>query len=175
MANVFQRLWNMLAAGSVTAADDSGPVMRLQVKVGYMEVHTLPAPQQFGFSSVPPIGSDAAAHYIGGDRSNGFITATNHQPTRPTGKQAGEAMVFNAFGMQIYLSENGITINGGGKPIVITNSPTLTQNGDFHATGAIIAGFGTVGQVGMTTHTHTQPQDSHGDSEQPTNAPTAGT
>jgi phage gp45-like len=110
--------------------------------------------QQFGFSSVPPSGSDAVLACIAGDRSNSAVIATGNSPSRPMNKVAGESVVFNAFGITIYLSQNGIMINGGGKPISITNCPTLTQNGDIHATGAVIAGFGGADQVGLQTHKH---------------------
>lgn len=52
---------------------------------------------------------------------------------------------------------------------------TATLKGDLHVTGAVIAGFGGGDQVGVQTHTHMQPVDSHGDTEAPTNPPTAGT
>lgn len=70
--------------------------------------------------------------------------------------------------------------NGGGiivtSPATVTvNAPTSIFNGDVHATGAVIAGYGGADQVGLQTHTHAQAPDSHGDTEQPTNAPTAGT
>jgi phage baseplate assembly protein V len=180
MPSVLTRLWNALAGGVVQVADDTGPVMKLQIKVGYLETHTLPAPQQFGFSSVPPVDSDVLAHYFAGDRSNGVITGTNHQPTRPTGKKPGESMQFNAFGMQIYLSESGIMINGGGMPVTVTNSPTVTMGTSesptaLHVTGPVIAGFGGVSQVGLQTHSHPQPNDSAGDGEEPTGPPTPGT
>lgn len=51
----------------------------------------------------------------------------------------------------------------------------VTVTGNLHVTGAIIAGYGSAGQVGLQTHTHSQGADSHGDSEVETNAPTAGT
>lgn len=45
---------------------------------------------------------------------------------------------------------------------------------DIKTTGGVVAGFGTGDQVGLQTHTHTQGPDSHGDTEAPTAAPTAG-
>lgn len=50
-----------------------------------------------------------------------------------------------------------------------------TYPGDLKIAGNVISGFGTGDQVGLQTHTHTQPNDSHGDAEQPTSAPSAGT
>jgi hypothetical protein len=47
--------------------------------------------------------------------------------------------------------------------------------GNLHVTGAVIAGYGGGDQVTLQQHKHTQPPDGRGDTEQPTNPPTAGT
>ncbi len=49
-----------------------------------------------------------------------------------------------------------------------------TYAGDLVTAGEVIAKSG-VGQVGLSTHSHHQPADSHGDTEGPTAAPTGGT
>jgi phage baseplate assembly protein V len=125
---LFRRIWNMLAAGTVAAINDTGTVMQLQIQLGYMEVHTLPAPQHFGFSSVPPVGSNTVSVYIAGDRSNGIIVATNNQTLRPANKQSGEAMVYDAWGRQIYLSVAGIVVNANGAPVTVNDATTVTIN-----------------------------------------------
>lgn len=56
----------------------------------------------------------------------------------------------------------------------ILGEPGSVYPGDLKIAGDVIAGEGTGGSVGLKTHTHTQPNDSHGDTEQPTAAPTAG-
>jgi hypothetical protein len=54
-------------------------------------------------------------------------------------------------------------------------STGVTMDTPFlHVSGAVIAGYGGGDQVGVQTHTHPQLPDSHGDSEQPTQAPTPG-
>lgn len=58
---------------------------------------------------------------------------------------------------------------------LITAPPGSVYTGDIKTSGNVIAGFGTGTQVGLETHQHTQAADSHGDAEQPTNAPTPGT
>jgi len=78
-----------------------------------------------------------------------------------------------------------------GKPFIVNGNLVINGNlqfsgnieaadgtlytGNIHTAGAMIAGYGTGGQVGLQTHTHTQPDDSHGDVEGPTAAPTGGT
>ena len=59
--------------------------------------------------------------------------------------------------------------------VVTITAKTVVLTGDLHVNGAVIGGFGGSDQIGLQTHTHHQPNDSRGDSEQPTNAPTAGT
>ena len=73
------------------------------------------------------------------------------------------------------------TVNG---PLVVTGNLQLEggiqsqtggiYGGNLETSGNVIAGVGG-GSVGLLTHKHAQPNDSHNDVEQPTAAPTAGT
>ena len=54
-------------------------------------------------------------------------------------------------------------------------TPLMLVEGAIGATGDITAFYGTGASVGVATHTHTQGDDSHGDTEAPVSAPTAGT
>jgi phage baseplate assembly protein V len=155
-AKLWRRIWNTLAAVTVTQADDTGPVMLLQLKIGYIENNDMvPAVQQFGFASVPPLQSDGVAAFVGGDRSNGVVIGTNNQGARFKGKQPGESVVHNGFGVSIYLAKTGLVIDGGGMNITINNAPTVTQNGDLNVTGEIRRGFGTGAEVTLGGHEHT--------------------
>ncbi len=79
-------------------------------------------------------------------------------------------------------SGDPVTVNGN---VVVTGNLRLEGNiesqnggtyaGDLKTSGNVIAGFGGGDQVGLQTHSHAQGNDGHGDYEQPTNAPTAGT
>jgi|WetSurMetagenome_2_1015567.scaffolds.fasta_scaffold02788_5 hypothetical protein len=104
-------------------------------------------------------------------------------------KDDGSFNISDKFGNVISSNSAGITATpaNGGTFLVngnfavsgtVTASPsgaTFTVGGNLAATGTIVAGQGGAGQVGLQTHTHTQAADSHGDTEQPTAAPTAGT
>ena len=54
-------------------------------------------------------------------------------------------------------------------------APTIVLDGETRGTGEVYAKYGSGDQVSVTQHEHTQPNDSHGDAEQPTAAPTPGT
>lgn len=51
----------------------------------------------------------------------------------------------------------------------------LDASGNLRVSGEVYSNYGLSNQNGLSTHTHTQPNDSHGDTEQPTSAPTPGT
>lgn len=143
LERLWRRVWNMLAVGSIGTVDDTGTAQRAQVKLGYLE--TVPAAsvvQQFGLASVPPPGTDAVVIFLAGNRASGVVIGTNNQSLRPTGQNPGETTLFNAFSMSVALTESGIVISGGGKPVTVTN-------GDLHA-GNIVA-TGTVAVTGEIT------------------------
>lgn len=58
---------------------------------------------------------------------------------------------------------------------VFIEAPITEATGDLRVLGAITAGYGGGDQVGLQSHTHTQGNDSHGDSEAPTSPATPGT
>lgn len=80
-------------------------------------------------------------------------------------------------GTWVLTDKPGNVLQGDANGIAATpvSGKPFKVNGPIQATGSIIAGFGGGDQVGLQTHTHTQANDSHGDTEEPTSAPTAGT
>ncbi|MDE2342912.1 MAG: phage baseplate assembly protein [Betaproteobacteria bacterium] len=166
---LWRRIWNAIGFGALSLIDDTGPVQLAQVKLNTPEIRDgVPVVQLFGLSGNAPVNSNAVLLFLGGDRSNAIVVATNNQGSRPRNQNPGESTLYNNFGMSVALTENGIVINGGGMPVTVTN-------GDLHVVGAVIAGYGTADQVGVQSHLHDQEPDSAGDVQKPTNAPTAGT
>ena len=104
-----------------------------------------------------------------------FHPISNKAWTPPGGAQDDRIVRNNSKGsggvMLVALDANG---NVKTKAYV-NNSGTMTITGDLHVTGAVIAGYGGSDQVGLQTHRHPQPNDSAGDVEHDTNAPTPGT
>jgi hypothetical protein len=119
----------------------------------------------------------------------------NPNPQKPFAMGFGQATSGSIGGTTFQLDASGnllvsgtvqrsITLKFGGATLVLDASGTITAtpgastnfvvSGNLHVTQAIIAGFGGADQVGVQTHTHAQPVDSHGDTEQETIKPTAG-
>ena len=125
----------MVGRGRTTASpNDTGSVQMLQLTLGPLETRDgTPRLAEFGFTSAPPVGSDAVLVFFGGNRKTGVVIATGNQATRPKGLLPGEVMIYDAFGKSIYLSqENGIVINANGAPLAVNNASTamLNSSGD---------------------------------------------
>ena len=64
--------------------------------------------------------------------------------------------------------------NSPGKTVEIKGTTSITFDGDLRVKGNVIAGYGSSNKT-LLNHTHSQPNDSHGDAEAETNPPTNNT
>jgi phage baseplate assembly protein V len=131
---IMQRLWRrvqlMSSWGRVTFSDDSKSAQLLQIKLNDSETRdATPRIAEFGFSSMPPNGSDVLVVFLAGDRSKGVVVATGHQASRPLGLAAGESMVYDLWGKSIYLTASGgIVVEAQGTPVTVNNATVVTIN-----------------------------------------------
>ncbi|KHJ62340.1 phage baseplate assembly protein V [Burkholderia glumae] len=134
MTGIFDRIRNLFGRGRITLVDDSGPVQIVQLRMNGLEV---PAGRfrvpEFGFSSNPPIGSDAVAGHVAGDRSAGVVVGTNHQQSRPRGLSPGESILYSQDGKSVYLKNGAIVVEAKGQDVVVNDAANITWtcSGDF--------------------------------------------
>lgn len=113
------------------------------------------------------------------DKSGNSVAMTADGMTLTDSK--GNVVAMAAGGIAITpASGNPCTVNG---PLVVNGNLQIsgtiqnvggaTYAGDIKTTGDVVAKFG-VSSVTLSTHVHAQGNDSHGDTEVPTNAPTGG-
>ncbi|OBU85878.1 phage baseplate assembly protein V [Chromobacterium subtsugae] len=162
-----RRVWMLLGRGRITApASDGGPVQVLQVQMGRDETRDhLRRLADYGFTSHPPVGSDAVVLFPLGDRNNGVVVATNHQGSRMTGLKPGEVAIFDNRGQSVYLTAGGIVVNGAGLPLTVNNTPTVTVNAsagvklntpELDVSGLIKAGGDIIDNAGSNAHSMAQ-------------------
>ena len=124
--------------GRVTVVDDTGPVQKLQVKLGPLEIiDGMPAPHDYGFTSNPPVGSDVLVNFVGANRTNGVVVAIGSQSYRMKNLESGEVAIYDKLGQSVHLTAAGIVIMSAGLPITINGDIQL--NGSLNATGDIVA------------------------------------
>lgn len=184
MRDVLDRLQNritrMFARGVLSFVDDSKTIQYVQAKLNALEtIGDIPRIAEYGFTSNPPLGSEALVICGGGDRTNGVVIATSNAQFRVTALKSGEVCIHDNSGQKVYLSQSGMVLDGGGKPITITNTPDiLADTPMLKCTGDILDNCNTNTRTmsGMRTvangHTHTIPNVQTGGTTVTSNPPT---
>lgn len=142
-------LGRLFGFGRVTSIDDSGDAQVLQVTqgasgTGFKDrvLDKLFRLSQFGIASVPPLKTSALLLHLGGDRSQTFVIATHHSPSRPKNLQPGDSALYDVRGAIIKLTADGLEIDCAGGAAVIRNYSSCTFEGDIHVTGDVISRSG---------------------------------
>ncbi|KWT89361.1 MULTISPECIES: phage baseplate assembly protein V [unclassified Variovorax] len=130
-ASAIEKLWRrmmlVVGRGRITTGNDAGMVQTQQVKIGEVEVRdNTKRVAEYGFTSMPLPGCHAVVIFVGGDRSNGVIVATNDQNHRLKNLLPGEVAIYDDLGQSVWLKRTGIEVKGAGLPIKIFDTPTVT-------------------------------------------------
>lgn len=127
LAPFARRLGNMLARGSVAAANGAGKMRTLQIRMMADETKdNVEHFEPYGFTSEVMPGSEPIAAFFDGDRSHGVVLVVADRRYRLTGMKSGEVALYDDQGQKVYLTRTGIVINGANLPLVIQNVPTAT-------------------------------------------------
>lgn len=127
LAPLARRLGNMLARGSVAAANGAGKMRTLQIRMMADETKdNVEHFEPYGFTSEVMPGSEPIAAFFDGDRSHGVVLVVADRRYRLTGMKSGEVALYDDQGQKVYLTRTGIVIDGANLPLVIQNVPTAT-------------------------------------------------
>lgn len=152
-----RRVLMALARGLITTVNDAGGVQFMQVKLNALETgDNRQRMAEFGLTSNPPINSDAIVLFLGGDRSNGVVVATGHQPSRPKNLAPGETMLYSQDGKYVYLTASGgIVVEAKNQAVTVNDATLVTINAAtkvrmvtprFECTGDIVDNCDTTGR-----------------------------
>ena len=128
---VARRVLLSLARALVTTVNDAGGMQMMQVKLNALETRdNTPRMAEFGLTSNPPTtNSDAIVVFLGGDRSNGVVIATGHQPSRPKNLAPGETMLYSQDGKYVYMTASGgIVVEAKNQAVTVNDATTVTIN-----------------------------------------------
>lgn len=129
--------------------------------------------EPYGFTSAAQSGAEAVVLFPGGDRSHGVVITVADRRYRLKGLKRGEVAIYDDLGQSVTLTREGIVVNGGGKPMTITNAPKARFEMDIEATGQIkdlCDGAGKTMAAMRTTyneHTHKENGDGGGTTNPP--------
>lgn len=140
LRRVARRVLLTVGRGRIKTVDDSGAVQLHQVQLGENEViDKIPAVKEYGFTSRPPVDSDAIILCIAGDRSNPIVIATNGQAVRLKNLEEGEVALYTDDGKRIHLKKDGgILISAAGQQVVVTEASdvSVTASGGVSVSAA---------------------------------------
>lgn len=91
-------------------------------------------PQQHGFTSNPPAGSEGYALALGGRSDRLMYVDGGHQDHRPKGRPAGSTAIYDAFGQIISLVDKNVRIVGSDTVTIV--APTIVLEGTVKLGGA---------------------------------------
>jgi len=121
------RAMTTLCKALVKAVDDTTQLQLVKVAVQQGEVPDgIERLQNFGFSSNPPIESEALIGYIYGNRDHGVALVIDCAALRPTGLVTGESIHYSQYGQTIHLKSDGtvtitapagVTVGSGTTPV----------------------------------------------------------
>ena len=140
------------ARGAVETVRDSGNLQTVQITLLEDETRDrIERLQEYGFTSNPPAGSDAAVIFIGGNRDHGVIVGVDSREYRKKNLDSGEVCLYDKNGSEIYLKKtNEILVKSSLKITLETTGATL----ELSATGLKITVGGvetTIGASGIST------------------------
>lgn len=156
IAPLKNRVANMVARAVVSAVDDAKKVQVVQLDLLEGETRNeVERLQNYGFTSKPRAGAEAAVIFVGGRRDHGLAIAVDDRRYRVTNLESGEVAVYNDTGAKIVFKANGdieLTPKPGQKVKVASN---VEITGDVNATGTITGSTDVVGGgKSLKTHTH---------------------
>ena len=147
MTDLSHRIANAIGLGRLKLLDDTGPVQMVQVDQGAIGpdnarrlLDRVRRVMEFGFVSSPPVGTEAVLARLGGSRTLSLVIGTNHQASRPRDLQEGDSALYDVRGARVWLTANGIVIDGAGMPVTVQNTPKVRVVADLvEVTGDVVS------------------------------------
>lgn len=129
LKRVWERLLFVIGRGRIQLVDDTGNVQMIQIVFGPLQnLNKVPRIGEYGFSSNPPEQSDCIVVCIAGDPGKGVVVGTNSQQFRMRNLQLGESALHDNRGQHVYLSANGIVVEGSNLPITVNSTASVAVN-----------------------------------------------
>jgi phage baseplate assembly protein V len=158
---------NVLARAVVRGIDTASKCQMLQISMpggeGKSDIEHL---EPYGFTSAALEGAEAVAAYFDGDRSHGVVLVVADRRYRLKGLKSGEVAIYDNEAKSVTLTQNGIVVDGGGKPIIFKNATKARFEMDIEATGNITdncdSGGVSMAQMRVTYNGHKHKENGDG-------------
>lgn len=137
-------LRDLIGIGRATLVDDGGEMQFVQVTEGAAGTggdqrvsDKVRRVSEFGFASVPPIGSEVLVLRRLASRALSIVIGTSHRASRPTGLQPGDAGIYDVRGAKLMLTDGVVTLDAAGGEVLVTNASKVRCDCDIETTGDV--------------------------------------
>lgn len=160
-----------VARSVIRAVNDSTEAQECQVELLKGELRDrLERFQEYGYTSVPLAGAEAAAVFVGGNRDHGIIIATEDRRYRLKSLKPGEVAIYTDEGDKVHLKRNGNIEVVAGTKLKIT-APLVKVIGELEVTGDITdrknSGGSSMESIRDTYNSHDHPENDGGNTGDP--------
>lgn len=164
---ILTRIRNASARAVIRLVNDNSKVQALQLGVLAGEtVDAVERFQEYGFTSHPFAGSEAAVLFLGGDRSHGIVVAVDDRRYRLKAMAQGEVALYDDQGQVVHLKREGVLIESPHE--VKLRAPSIVLDGPVTATSTVTAETEvTAAGIALTAHTHGGVEPGGGNTGQP--------
>ena len=137
---MFERLSRMMSRAIVTMKDGSNALRKLQtLHLGNEVRNNVEHFEPYGFTSEPHLNAEVLTVSLDGDREHTIAAIVTDRRYRPVGLKDGEVCVYDSLGRKVYLSREGIVVEGVDSPITVKTSASVeVQAPTVHMTGNLI-------------------------------------
>lgn len=138
--------------GELVAVDDTTGIQSVQVLGLDRELLDVQRLQGFGYSSVPPVGTEVLVLFING-RAHGYVVADDDPASRVKGLNPGDSVAYSVSGARAICRATGaIELTPAlSQPVLITGNLVVTGNvSDVNGSMQEMRGF-------YNAHTHGGP------------------
>jgi phage baseplate assembly protein V len=148
------RVRGMISRAVISLVNDAAKLQALQVTMMADQTpDDVERFQTYGHTSVPHPGAEGIGLAIGGSTGHTVVICVDDRRYRVKGLQGGEVALYDDLGHKVYLTRDGIVVDGAGQDIRFVNAPTVRVETDLHVTGEITA-VGDVTGAGISLQTH---------------------
>lgn len=172
------KLLDIIIRGVVTAKNGARKMRTLQIKLLDRDVREpVEHFEPYGFTGEPHDGAEVLAVSLGGDREHTIAAIVTDRRHRPTDLKSGEVVIYDDLGRKVYISREGIKVEGKDSPITVTTTGNVTVKGakitldgeveitkNLKVTGDVMDKGGSYSMSGMRS---TYNSHKHGDSSTP--------
>ncbi len=134
---IWRRMRLLISRGVVSLVADEHRMQMVQVTLLGGSPAWAERFQNYGTSSHPLPGAEAAVASIGGARAHLVALAVDDRRYRIGSLQPGEVTLYDDQGQRVHLTRAGIVIDGVGKPVAFINCPKVTMDGDLEVAGEV--------------------------------------